>query len=211
MVYALKRFIGPCFDVYFFLWSNGVPHWEREKLLWEQEQRKEWNYVQSRKRRNTANPKSQHGHHIRFAPNLVCDSPKVKHQPAPIHLTLRVGSFVLDTCVPLTRVFGRLNRDLNPSLGSSDPTFAACSSNGPSKVGTLASNSIFQNSLGQTLCVKCLSSGHRAHFCRATWRCKACFKLGHKACWCLTQAKPRIVWPPQKDILFTRSTCVNTS
>jgi hypothetical protein len=27
MVYNLKRFIGDCFDVYFFLWSNGAPHW----------------------------------------------------------------------------------------------------------------------------------------------------------------------------------------
>ena len=35
MVYNLKRFIGDCFYVYFFLWSNGAPHWEREKFLWE--------------------------------------------------------------------------------------------------------------------------------------------------------------------------------
>ena len=37
MVYNLHRFIGSYFDVYFHLWSNGAPHWEREKLLWEQE------------------------------------------------------------------------------------------------------------------------------------------------------------------------------
>ena len=37
MVYNLRRFIGSYFDVYFHLWSNGAPHWEREKLLWEQE------------------------------------------------------------------------------------------------------------------------------------------------------------------------------
>jgi hypothetical protein len=35
MIYNLKRFIGFCFDVYFFLWSNGAPHWEQEKFLWE--------------------------------------------------------------------------------------------------------------------------------------------------------------------------------
>ena len=32
-VYNLRRFIGTCFDVYFHLWSNGAPHWEREKFL----------------------------------------------------------------------------------------------------------------------------------------------------------------------------------
>ena len=36
-VYQLRHFIGSHFDVYFHLWSNGAPHWEREKLLWEQE------------------------------------------------------------------------------------------------------------------------------------------------------------------------------
>lgn len=35
MVYALRRVIGSSFDVYFHLWSNGAPHWEREKRLWE--------------------------------------------------------------------------------------------------------------------------------------------------------------------------------
>jgi hypothetical protein len=30
-IYNLRRFIGASFDVYFHLWSNGAPHWEREK------------------------------------------------------------------------------------------------------------------------------------------------------------------------------------
>lgn len=33
MVYDLRRVIGKVFDVYFHLWSNGAPHWEREKRL----------------------------------------------------------------------------------------------------------------------------------------------------------------------------------
>jgi hypothetical protein len=49
MIYHLMCFIGDCFDVYFFLWNNGAPHWECEKFFWEQEQLKEWNYVQSKK------------------------------------------------------------------------------------------------------------------------------------------------------------------
>jgi hypothetical protein len=36
------------FDVYFHLWSNGAPHWEREKRLWEIEQEKEWTTVLSK-------------------------------------------------------------------------------------------------------------------------------------------------------------------
>jgi hypothetical protein len=32
MIYHLKCFIGDCFDVYFFLWNNGAPHWECEKF-----------------------------------------------------------------------------------------------------------------------------------------------------------------------------------
>ena len=36
-IYKLCRFTGDSFDVYFHLLSNGAPHWEREKILWEQE------------------------------------------------------------------------------------------------------------------------------------------------------------------------------
>ena len=38
LVYKIRRFIGASFDVYFHLWNNGVPHWEREKILWEEEE-----------------------------------------------------------------------------------------------------------------------------------------------------------------------------
>jgi len=41
VVYKLRRFIGRSFDVYFHLWKNGVPHWEREKILWEEEEEEE--------------------------------------------------------------------------------------------------------------------------------------------------------------------------
>jgi hypothetical protein len=41
-IYNLRRFIGDSFDVYFHLWSNGAPHWEREKRLWEAEEAKQW-------------------------------------------------------------------------------------------------------------------------------------------------------------------------
>ena len=52
-VYNLRRFIGTCFDVYFHFWNNGAPRWEREKLLWEQEQQREWTYVHSQKHKRS--------------------------------------------------------------------------------------------------------------------------------------------------------------
>jgi hypothetical protein len=36
------------FDIYFHLWSNGTPHWEREIRAWEIEQEKEWTRVMSK-------------------------------------------------------------------------------------------------------------------------------------------------------------------
>jgi hypothetical protein len=32
-IYKLRRFVGKEFDVYFHLWSNGAPHWERESVF----------------------------------------------------------------------------------------------------------------------------------------------------------------------------------
>jgi len=40
-VYKLRRVITNMFDIYFHLWNNGTPHWEREKHAWEIEQEKE--------------------------------------------------------------------------------------------------------------------------------------------------------------------------
>jgi hypothetical protein len=48
-VYALRRFIGEHFDVYFHLWRDGTQNWEREKRLWELEQAQECTEVMSRK------------------------------------------------------------------------------------------------------------------------------------------------------------------
>jgi hypothetical protein len=47
-IYELHRVITSMFDVYFHLWSNGAPHWEREKRLWEIEQEKERTTVLSK-------------------------------------------------------------------------------------------------------------------------------------------------------------------
>lgn len=36
-IYRLRRVTTGSFDVYFHLWNNGTPHWEREKRAWELE------------------------------------------------------------------------------------------------------------------------------------------------------------------------------
>jgi hypothetical protein len=50
-IYNLRRFIRDSFDVYFHLWSNGAPHWEREKRLWEAEEAKQWTKVLSKNKK----------------------------------------------------------------------------------------------------------------------------------------------------------------
>jgi hypothetical protein len=55
-IYKLRRFVGKAFDVYFHLWSNGAPHWEREKRIWEAEEAKKWSLVLSKKQKRVTNP-----------------------------------------------------------------------------------------------------------------------------------------------------------
>jgi hypothetical protein len=55
-IYKLRRFVGKAFDVYFHLWSNGAPHWEREKRIWEAEEAKKWSLVLSKKQKRVSNP-----------------------------------------------------------------------------------------------------------------------------------------------------------
>ena len=80
MVYGLRRFIGKSFDVYFHLWHNGTPNWEREKRLWEEKQASEWIKVMSKKskrdlrRANNVIPKKK----VRFTDCLDKISPAKK-------------------------------------------------------------------------------------------------------------------------------------
>jgi hypothetical protein len=47
-IYKLRRITTSSFDLYFHLWNNGTPHWEKEKRDWEIEQEKEWTKVLSK-------------------------------------------------------------------------------------------------------------------------------------------------------------------
>lgn len=81
-VYALRRVIGNTFDVYFHLWNNGVPHWEQEKRLWEEEEAKKWTKVLSKSQKRNAKSQASVIKKIRFAPKLVLESPAKKFTPA---------------------------------------------------------------------------------------------------------------------------------
>jgi hypothetical protein len=74
-IYKLHRFIGRSFDVYFHLWSNGAPHWEREKRLWEEEEEKLWSMVLSKRQKREAKKASLKS--VRFAKDLIQRSPRV--------------------------------------------------------------------------------------------------------------------------------------
>jgi len=82
-VYSLRRFIAETFDVYFHLWNHGVPHWEREKRLWEEEEAKKWTLVLSKCQKRNAKSQSANASakKVRFAPKLVLASPVKKFAP----------------------------------------------------------------------------------------------------------------------------------
>jgi hypothetical protein len=163
MIYNLKRFIGSCFDVYFFLWSNGAPHWEREKFLWEQEQLKEWTHLQS-KRNKKGSVKEKSQKRVRFAPDPIVFM-------APQENSFKVEDLLVPTTVPISSVFGRLRVDLASPAPNPPPLFTACSS-GVDQIGSQISNSNLKPTSGT--CAKCLASGHRASSYRAPWCCLVC-------------------------------------
>lgn len=93
-VYGLCRVIGSAFDVYFHLWSNGTPHWEREKRPWEAEEAKKWTEVRSRGQIRAAKAKMlvrDHSKNVRFNPQLVMNSPIPKQRPS--HQIITFGAF----------------------------------------------------------------------------------------------------------------------
>jgi hypothetical protein len=99
-IYKLRRFIGTSFDVYFHLWSNGAPHWEREKRLWEAEEARKWEKVMSRSQKRLISKSSRsprkHPKKVRFAEKLIMHSPTIKSIPSVRPSTIKFGSFVFD-------------------------------------------------------------------------------------------------------------------
>ncbi|TVT99299.1 hypothetical protein EJB05_55348, partial [Eragrostis curvula] len=110
-VYDLKMFTGKAFDVYFFLWPDGGSNWIRDRRIWHRECEAEWTKVlscrdkkalakvQSRQVKRNKNQRS-----VRFAPNLIMDSPKVKSSPTECKI-IKFGSLVtsLDSTLALRK------------------------------------------------------------------------------------------------------------
>jgi hypothetical protein len=93
-VYNLRRVIGSVFDVYFHLWSNGAPHWEREKRLWEAEEERKWSKVLTKSQKRAEKKKSNK--RVSFAKRLVSSPPLKKPVPLKVASVIRIGSFDVD-------------------------------------------------------------------------------------------------------------------
>ena len=63
------------FDIYFHLWSNGTPNWEKEKCIWEDEQEREWSKVLAKSTKRSL--KKANNKHVTFAKTLVQSPPKI--------------------------------------------------------------------------------------------------------------------------------------
>jgi len=138
-IYNLRRFIGSRFDVYFHLWSNGAPHWEREKFLWEQEQQRQWTVVQSRKsKRSSANGTKR----VHFAPNLAQSSQVQEHQPHALFDSVLVGVFQIPIPAKITSKFegfrldhhGGSSSQSDPKITEAAPAFQISNSNSNPRV-----------------------------------------------------------------------------
>jgi hypothetical protein len=109
-IYKLRRFIGRSFDVYFHLWSNGAPHWEHKKRLWEEEEEKLWSLVLSKSQKKAARKVSSKM--VCFADKLVQSSPIVKSRPVEVRSTIKIGSFNLDLSNSFDSDANRISSDI---------------------------------------------------------------------------------------------------
>lgn len=220
LVYGLRRFIGSSFDIYFHLWSNGVPRWEQEKRLWEAEEEKKWTKILSKGQTKSAKKQAKK---VRFAETLVQSSPKAKATPPVFdYAPIRFGSFqVCKNPLVLTQgslVFGSLNNGMkrlqSPSVdlsARSNDIDASCSmipvcSDSDNLTKSLSlnsrpsnSNSQFNEFVGGRLWFysSCLAVDHRIKTCKSKVRCLSYFNYGHVSRWCLMKRQPAIYWRPK--------------
>jgi hypothetical protein len=95
-IYNLRRFIGASFDVYFHLWSNGAPHWKREKRLCEAKEAKQWSKVLSKNQKRLTSKSSSSSKivrkRVRFAFKIVEASPIIKSKPSGYPQSIKIGN-----------------------------------------------------------------------------------------------------------------------
>jgi lipopolysaccharide biosynthesis glycosyltransferase len=70
-IYQLQRFVGWHFEASFHPWNNGVAHWQREKLIWEQEQEKEWTRVLTKSQKRQASLLLQKKKFVLIIANII--------------------------------------------------------------------------------------------------------------------------------------------
>jgi hypothetical protein len=211
-VYKLKRVISSCFDVYFHLWNNGTPRWEREKRAWELEQEKEWSTILSKRAKREVKAAARSADKVtkkvHFAKKLVQSSLKNKFEP-PSCISFGSFSTTLDPIEPKKLIFS--NRCCtSPPHHRSEPSSVQPErenlgpTNQPQQLETIQNSDHEENSslvlardLAQQRCVRCLAWGHLRPACRSSIRCLQCFNYGHTKKWCLSRVKPNWVWLPK--------------
>jgi hypothetical protein len=142
-IYKLRRFVGKAFDVYFHLWSNGAPHWEREKRIWEAEEAKKWSLVLSKKQKRVSNPLEKRKK-VRFAEKIVQNSPVHKSHPIEVPQSVKIGSFSIDLSDSLKQA--KVVKSISGILKATFSTESSCSSesdHGSQSAGILNPNSKF--------------------------------------------------------------------
>jgi len=177
-IYKLRRITTQLFDVYFHLWNNGTPHWEKEKCAWEIEQEEEWTRVYSKREKRSLKKQENSQKRVRFAKKLV-QSPKINN---PL-VTLNFGSFKtkVDPSSPSSFqrcVFAPSSKNsssdrvrasprvLRDSDGLNDPELQA------------QSLDPISNSILRKRCSRCLSPEHSRWACSSEVRCRVCFTFG---------------------------------
>lgn len=191
-IYRLWRVISSCFDVYFHLWNNGTPHWEREKRAWEEEQEREWTKVLSKQTKKAA--KNSSPKRVSFAKKLVQSPPRVKKSP-PRMISFGAFTFSLNSFDETlsNRSFGSItflrskfendDRDLRQISGQRPDEFTtsvhAFQMEQP-MAGNKSSNSLVP-ATGPP-CSRCLAPSHARSECRGKIRCWACFKGTFEGC-----------------------------
>lgn len=209
-IYKLRRVITSMFDVYFHLWNNGTPHWEREKRAWEIEQEKEWTKILSKSSKREAKKMEKTQKHVHFAKKIIQSPPKVKFEP---HISLAFGSFIsrIDPQFSASRklVFGRHSSRSLASSGSrcdkfpnQQPIITASSTAGSSDP---VSNSNSNHTDWVPKCSKCLGLGHSRSACNFPVRCLLCFNSGHlkrhsRSKARLTKVRPVLIWRPKHNL-----------
>jgi hypothetical protein len=170
-VYSLRRFIGDHFDVYFHLWRDGTANWEREKRIWEDEQRKEWTEVlsKSKKRKAKSNKKVSFAAAPSFVPRQKTVVPSIS--VTRLQSSMLVGQIEVPIHFSSEAVFGSC------SSGSSEVQFPnpACKSKPPieethaCRSQTVSANLASDHDSVQRAitCSNCLVQGHETHACRS--------------------------------------------